>query len=84
MPPPKNQFVLKVNDCDYYTLIKEEVDYDPSQFESFGCVKLVLNEVEALTGNIAWDIEQFESKINQVYQGKPLDSLEIVEMDCKS
>ena len=30
LPPPKNQFVLKVNDNDYYTLVKEEIDVDLS------------------------------------------------------
>ena len=27
---PKNTFIIKVNDADIYTLVKEEVDFDPS------------------------------------------------------
>ena len=42
LPPPKNQFLVKVNDFDYYTLIKEELDYNPTKFESFSCY-LTLN-----------------------------------------
>ena len=82
LPPPKNQFLLKVNDFDYYTLIKEELDYDPTQFESFSCT-LALNEEVAISGSMTWDIEEVEQKINQVYRGEPLKSLEIIELDCK-
>ena len=32
-PQPKNNFIIKVNDEDIYSLIKEEVDYDPSKTE---------------------------------------------------
>ena len=34
LPQPKNSFVIKVNDADVYSLVKEEVDYDPSKTES--------------------------------------------------
>ena len=84
LPPPKNEFILKVNDFDYYTLVKEEIDFDPTQIELFKCEKLVLNEVEALSGQVPWVIEEVEEKINKVYQGKQLESLEIVGLDCKS
>ena len=30
LPLPKNTFLIKVNDADVYTIVKEEVDYDPS------------------------------------------------------
>ena len=30
VPLPKNTFIIKVNDADIYTLVKEEVDFDPS------------------------------------------------------
>ena len=29
-PQPKNIFLIKVNDADFYSLPKEEVDFDPS------------------------------------------------------
>ena len=30
LPPPKNEFIVKVNGDDYYTFPKEDVDFDPS------------------------------------------------------
>ena len=35
LPLPKNQFLVKVNDFNYYTLVKEELDFDPTQIEAF-------------------------------------------------
>ena len=32
-PLPKNNFLIKVNDNDIYSLKKEEVDYDPTKIE---------------------------------------------------
>ena len=84
LPPPKNQFLIKVNDEDYYALTKEELDYDPAKFESFSCKKFELNDVEAISGWMTWDNEEVEQKINQVYQGKPLESFTIYQLDCKS
>ena len=31
LPHPKNTFAIKVNDYDIYSLVKEEVDYDPTK-----------------------------------------------------
>ena len=31
---PKNTFVIKINDASIYSLVKEEVDYDPSKTET--------------------------------------------------
>ena len=33
---------------------------------------------------IPWIIDEFEEKINKVYQGQQLESLEIDYLDCKS
>ena len=41
-PLPKNNFLIRVNDADFFTLVKEEVDYDPSKTESL-FVKLNIN-----------------------------------------
>ena len=30
-PLPKNNFIFRINDEDFYSLVKEEVDFDPSQ-----------------------------------------------------
>ena len=32
-PQPKNTFTFRVNDEDIYSLIKEEIDYDPTKTE---------------------------------------------------
>ena len=29
-PNPKNNFKIKINDEDFYSLVKEEVDFDPT------------------------------------------------------
>ena len=31
-----------------------------------------------------WIIEEVEEKLNKVYQGKPLESIEIEGLECKS
>ena len=69
MPPPKNEFVIKVNGDDYYILPKEDVDFDPSKIEVIKCKSLKLNDVEALKGSMQWIFEEVEEKINKVYQG---------------
>ena len=33
LPPPKNSFDIRVNDSDYFDLVKEALDFDPSQIE---------------------------------------------------
>ena len=43
LPHPKNTFKFLVNDEDIYSLVKEEVDYDPSKTEPL-YVKLNLND----------------------------------------
>jgi uncharacterized protein YbdZ (MbtH family) len=37
----KNLFQVKVNDEDYYSLVPEEVDFDPSQYESISFTFLI-------------------------------------------
>ena len=84
MPPPKNKFQIKVNGEDYFSLVKEELGADLSQVEVFKCQSLKVNDLEALTDSMPWLLDQFEQKINSVYQGQPLESFEIKELDCKS
>ena len=69
LPPPKNQFIIKVNGEDYYALVKEEFDFDPSKLEIFKCKSLKLNDIEAHSGYMTWVLDEFEDKINRVYQG---------------
>ena len=83
-PPPKNEFIIKVNGDDYYYLPKEYVDFDPSIIEVFKCQSLKLNGDEAISGSIPWILEEVEDKMNEVYKGLPLESLEVIELDCNS
>ena len=39
-PPPKNKFLVKINDYDYYTLAKEDVDVNLNTVELFNCRSL--------------------------------------------
>ena len=41
-PLPKNNFIIRINDAEFFALVKEEVDYDPSKTESL-FVKLNIN-----------------------------------------
>lgn len=40
LPQPKNTFIIRVNDADIYSLVKEEVDFDPLKTEK---LKVYLN-----------------------------------------
>ena len=40
---PKNNFIFKVNDADVYSLVKEEVDFDPSKIETLSVALNVNN-----------------------------------------
>ena len=84
MPPPKNEFSIKVNGYDYYTLVKEDIDYDPSKVETLKCESIKLNNIEAHRGSMPWILDEVEEKLNKVYQGQQLESLEIHGLDCKS
>ena len=69
LPPPKNQFVVKVNGDEYYTLVKEDLGVDLSQVEFFKCENLKVNDDLVLTGSMPWILDQFEEKLNRVYKG---------------
>ena len=75
LPPPKNEFLIKVNGEDYYALPKEDVDFDPSKVEAFKCENLEVNDSIVLYGIMAWVPEKFEKKLNSVYRGVPLESI---------
>ena len=40
---PKNTFVIKVNDAEIHTIVREEVDFDPTKTEELN-VKLSIND----------------------------------------
>ena len=64
--------------------MKEELGVDLSSVDLFTCESLKVNDVDALKGSMPWILDQFEDKINSVYQGMPLESFEINQLDCKS
>ena len=76
MPQPKNIFVIKVNDEDIYSLIKEEVDYDPTKTETLN-VTLKVNDKETIIGSMPWIITDAEEKIQTALGMGHLTSLEI-------
>ena len=40
---PKNTFIFRINDNDIYSLVKEEVDYDPTKTETLKLKSLKIN-----------------------------------------
>ena len=77
-PQPKNIFSFKVNDADIYSLVKEEVDFDPSKTETLR-VDLKVNEQEdwAISGSSPWIIDDIEEKIQNALGMGHLHSLHI-------
>ena len=57
-----NVFHIKVNDIDFYKLVKEEVDYDPTRTELLS-VKFEVNDTKVISGSTPWYIEDIEDKI---------------------
>ena len=51
-----------MNDVYIYSLVKEEVDYDPSKTESLR-VDLKVNDKDAISGSMPWIINDVEDKI---------------------
>ena len=43
LPQPKNTFIFRVNGEDMYSLVKEEVDFDPTKTETLS-VSLKVND----------------------------------------
>ena len=76
LPQPKNIFVIKVNDEDIYSLIKEEVDYDPTKTETLK-VTLKVNDKATISGPMPWIIGDIEEKIQTALGMNHLTSLEI-------
>ena len=50
LPPPKNQFIVKINGDEYFTLVKEDLGVDLSQIEVFKCDSLKVNDTDVLSG----------------------------------
>ena len=62
-PSPKNIFIIRVNGVDYYSLVKEEVDYDPSKTEELKVRNFEMNDKEIVTISMPWIIDEIEDRI---------------------
>ena len=82
-PQPKNTFSFKVNDADIYSLVKEEVDFDPSKTETL-TTNLNVNDQEdlAISGSSPWIIDDIEEKIQNALGMGHLHSLDISSLNC--
>ena len=82
---PKNIFVFKINGEDIYSLIKEEVDYDPTKTESLKLDFKINDQTEwAISGITPWIIDEVEDKIQIALGIDNLTSLQIENLDSKS
>ena len=77
-PLPKNTFVFRINGQDIYSLIKEEVNYDPSKTETL-YVELKINDQTewAISGNTPWIIEDVDDKVQTALGEEQLTILHI-------
>ena len=82
-PHPKSRFVIKVNDEDYYSLVKEEYDYDPTKTETLS-VDLKINDKMTIHRSIPWIIDDVEEKIETALGIGHLNSLEIRLLESTS
>ena len=90
-PFPKNNFLIRVNDADFFTLVKEEVDYDPSKTESL-FVRLNINDKWereyyrewTISGSTPWIAEDVSDKVESAPGMEHLTSLHIEYLNCKS
>ena len=48
-PLPKNMFMIRVNDAEFYSLVREEADFDPTKTEQLK-VKLRINDQKDKNG----------------------------------
>ena len=89
-PLPKNTFVIRVNDAEYHSLIREEVDYDPTKTEELN-VKLNINDKKdindqhewAIDGLMPWILDDVEDRIQGIMGTDPLTGIHIESLNCK-
>ena len=84
-PQPKNIFTFKINDAEIYSLVKEEVNFDPSKTESL-IVDLNINDKPecAIAVLMPWIIDDVEEKIQTALGMDNLFSLNVKSLNCKS
>ena len=81
---PKNNFIIKVNDEDIYSLIKEEVDYDPTKTETLNVQSLKVNDKESINESMPWINTDVEEKVQTALGMSHLTSLHIYQLDSIS
>ena len=82
-PQPKNTFEIKVNDAEIYSLVKEEVDYDPTKTEEL-FVELKVNMKVAISRHMPWIINDVADKIETELGMDHLSCLEIRDLESES
>ena len=83
--------MIRVNDADFFTLVKEEADYDPSKTESLN-VRININDKKKndggtewiIDGSMPWIAEDVSDKVESALGVGNLTSLYIESLDCKS
>ena len=63
LPQPKNTFEIKVNEADIYSLVEEEIDFDPTKTEKLYSRSLIVNGTEIITGSMPWIMNDVDEKI---------------------
>ena len=82
-PQPKNIFQIRVNDYNIYSLVKEEVDYDPTKMETL-FVNLRVNGKTAIDHSMPWIVDEVEEKIQNTLGMDNLDNIVISDLNCKT
>ena len=80
---PKNTFLIKVNDDDIYSLVKEEPDFDPTKTLTLE-VDLDINEKETISGSVSWIVDEVSEKVENALGLQRLTDLRIVGLNCES
>ena len=62
-PQPKDTFVIKVNDADIYSLVKEEIDYDPTKTETLEAGLGLNDNGDLVFEMMPWIIEEVADKV---------------------
>ena len=89
--PKKNIFQIKINDADFYSLVKEEVEFDPTKTETL-TVNVNINEKKnseneldlTISGSMPWIFNDIEDKIQTALGVDELKSVIISKLNCVS
>ena len=76
--------MIRVNDADFFTLVKEEVDYDPTKTKTLH-VNLNINDKKnnnndpewTIDGRVPWIVEEVSDKVESALGIEQLTSINI-------